>query len=599
MAPPVTPAPGTPSPDTSAPATSSPPTSAPFRNGDVDSPPTAVPSSSSGGVAFPVTLLPSTPAPDTITPDTVAPSTAVPATSVPATRPTSTPDAPAPAPDMTAGPDTGMPATSVPQSAPSTPIPSTPTPGTSAMPATLSPVSSAPATVSPSSASPSTLIPAAVGIPSGSPSPSVSSTPVPLTGAPPGMVSSAPVPSTPNPLTPGVPPVDPKELTPMPGVVGTPSPPPPSSKQVDECADSCALCPLAVCGSAGQACADPSFSTADDWYCKCPAPAVGEAIGALADCTLDECAAGSAGFTVCAAAGQACLDDDVGAAALGGWACECASPARGRAVAAAAACKVDECGVELCPPQVVELREAVIHGVASAPAGSDEDCKRLCAVTDDCFVYSFSAVSPNSGFPDAGSCTVGEGCCFMKARIEAPPPPLGDAGCGNRTCGQAGQACYDPNHDETAQGDWQCLCPPPLAGAAVAWMADCGLDECLGGGIVACIALNETCVDPNMTTASTMDWYCTEGINECVEECETCANATCSVANQMCIDPSPAFADLGDWMCRCTSNGAEAVGQPASCNRVGGASESAASTQVPHSVLSFVACVLAVAALLQ
>eukprot|EP01063_Lacrimia_lanifica_P028807 TRINITY_DN4277_c0_g1_i8.p1 TRINITY_DN4277_c0_g1~~TRINITY_DN4277_c0_g1_i8.p1 ORF type:complete len:566 (+),score=72.64 TRINITY_DN4277_c0_g1_i8:40-1698(+) len=549
------------------------------------------------GTDAPATLAPgSTMAPDTGTPGTGtnAPATAAPATDVPATlAPGSellTPAPPTPA-LQTPSPPTPAPAALVPGTTaapPGTPAPATPV--------TPSPASSAPHTVSPPSASPSTLSPAAVGIPSGRPSSSVLSTAVPFTFVPPGMVSSAPVPSTPNPLTPGVPP---KELTPMPGVIEMPSPPPPSSNQVDECADSCALCPLAVCGSAGQACADPSFSTADDWYCKCLAPAVGEALGAPADCTLDECAAGSAGFTVCAAAGQACLDDDVGAAALGGWACECASPARGRAVAAAAACKVDECGVELCPPQVVELREAVIHGVASAPAGSDEDCKRLCAVTDDCFVYSFSAVSPNSGFPDAGSCTVGEGCCFMKARIEAPPPPLGDAGCGNRTCGQAGQACYDPNHDETAQGDWQCLCPPPLAGAAVAWMADCGLDECLGGGIVACIALNETCVDPNMTTASTMDWYCTEGINECVEECETCANATCSVANQMCIDPSPAFADLGDWMCRCTSNGAEAVGQPASCNRVGGASESAASTQVPHSVLSFVACVLAVAALLQ
>ena len=83
------------------------------------------------------------------------------------------------------------------------------------------------------------------------------------------------------------------------------------------------------CTSVGQRCVDPNPNpnNSGDWYCECIAPAAGrQAVGALADCKLDECKL-AANRAICTSAGQECLDADQ--SRINNWQCRCPSPATG------------------------------------------------------------------------------------------------------------------------------------------------------------------------------------------------------------------------------------------------------------------------------
>eukprot|EP01061_Rhynchopus_euleeides_P008745 TRINITY_DN178_c0_g1_i6.p1 TRINITY_DN178_c0_g1~~TRINITY_DN178_c0_g1_i6.p1 ORF type:complete len:154 (+),score=25.24 TRINITY_DN178_c0_g1_i6:27-464(+) len=93
-----------------------------------------------------------------------------------------------------------------------------------------------------------------------------------------------------------------------------------------------------------QTCVDPTplYSSQNDWKCVCQPPSSATNVGALADCSFDECTLHE---TTCTNAGQTCDDPDL--ANQDTWRCACASPTTGVATAAAANCTIDEC-TETC-----------------------------------------------------------------------------------------------------------------------------------------------------------------------------------------------------------------------------------------------------------
>eukprot|EP01062_Namystynia_karyoxenos_P006631 TRINITY_DN12327_c0_g3_i1.p1 TRINITY_DN12327_c0_g3~~TRINITY_DN12327_c0_g3_i1.p1 ORF type:complete len:1434 (+),score=307.41 TRINITY_DN12327_c0_g3_i1:84-4304(+) len=112
---------------------------------------------------------------------------------------------------------------------------------------------------------------------------------------------------------------------------------------IDECLADCPVCAGSRCRDAGLECVDTDKAPGalGSWVCVCPAPSKGSASRWAAPCTLDECAAGAA--STCAAAGQTCVDakqsyDALAGGPLGDWECRCPAPHLGFAVGAVAPC---------------------------------------------------------------------------------------------------------------------------------------------------------------------------------------------------------------------------------------------------------------------
>ena len=117
---------------------------------------------------------------------------------------------------------------------------------------------------------------------------------------------------------------------------------------IDECSATCPTCARQGVGLGyaceGQLCVDPSGEELSDWMCQCAAPAIGSQLTAAAVCIYDECSDANNNFhDVCASKGQKCVDTNISDLKRNDWECHCLLPSLGSAIGHAAVCKVNEC----------------------------------------------------------------------------------------------------------------------------------------------------------------------------------------------------------------------------------------------------------------
>ena len=316
-----------------------------------------------------------------------------------------------------------------------------------------------------------------------------------------------------------------------------------------------------VCTKAGQYCFDPDTDKTGDWECRCTAPAVGTPKkGAVATCTLDECVeqcatcadkADGKGHT-CRAKGQTCEDPDKSAAATNNWVCTCAAPAKGTATAAAAVCVQDECLDATKAKVCTDAGQKCVDPVKTVDSMNDWECR-------------CTGKGHGKGVAKAAECEVDE--CLE-------PGKLG-------VCAGAGQTCFDPNMGEASLNDYECRCPAPASGKAVAKAAKCTFTgECSDAAKAkVCTDAGQTCVDPDAAVSD--DWVCvcvapktglkgkqaaaSCGTDECTAHCPTCEEDVCSAKGQLCVDPDVTVTK--NWLCRCIApqTGADKTGAPATC----------------------------------
>eukprot|EP01063_Lacrimia_lanifica_P037312 TRINITY_DN7623_c0_g2_i1.p1 TRINITY_DN7623_c0_g2~~TRINITY_DN7623_c0_g2_i1.p1 ORF type:complete len:1312 (+),score=210.32 TRINITY_DN7623_c0_g2_i1:448-3936(+) len=290
--------------------------------------------------------------------------------------------------------------------------------------------------------------------------------------------------------------------------VGTPTQAGAATCHLDECTEVCPTCAEGMCAHAGQACEDGDPAMLRDWRCVCAAPATGRALGAVADCVLDECmhTCATCANGMCAAGGQDC--EDLDRAALNSWRCWCRAPAAGSKVAGTAACVLDECTATCATCANTTCKDA--SQLCDDPAPMDEstgDWTCSCSGTTQTAV---AAPAP---------------CPLDECRAVCPT-------CAMATCGNAGQTCVDPAPIVTSVRDWECSCPPPLDNVlAVAAAAVCVWDECAEGAGAVCTAAGQACVDPTLTAGRLDDWRC---------ECERPSVGQATMAAAECTLPSVA-----------------------------------------------------------
>eukprot|EP01065_Artemidia_motanka_P038503 TRINITY_DN47354_c0_g1_i1.p1 TRINITY_DN47354_c0_g1~~TRINITY_DN47354_c0_g1_i1.p1 ORF type:complete len:1868 (+),score=395.50 TRINITY_DN47354_c0_g1_i1:64-5667(+) len=377
----------------------------------------------------------------------------------------------------------------------------------------------------------------------------------------------------------------------------------PATCMYDECTDAANW---EACHSKGQTCVDPDVLAArsGDWQCRCPAPAVGSAIGGAAGCMFTgECSTEAA---VCEAAGQTCADPS---SSLNDWECRCVSPQVGSSQrGAAAVCALNEC-TSTCPTcagtTCSDAGQTCDDADTSPSALSDWKCGCPSPSVDTATASAVAVCSYDE-------CTVHWGVCAAAAQVCNDPSPalsaLGDwqcscagdasgvataaaASCTHHgecsehylTCRSTGQACYDPT---PAAGDWRCLC---LHNSAPAPAGGCILDECqtscsscasLGGNGTVCSERGQDCVDPTTGSDSSSlgDWMCvcrapqvgtaTAAAASCqLDECAGVGAAVCGAAGQTCFDPDHAASSQGDWTCSCSAPGSgSTTGRPSECS---------------------------------
>eukprot|EP01063_Lacrimia_lanifica_P027693 TRINITY_DN3928_c0_g1_i1.p1 TRINITY_DN3928_c0_g1~~TRINITY_DN3928_c0_g1_i1.p1 ORF type:complete len:1904 (+),score=359.78 TRINITY_DN3928_c0_g1_i1:88-5799(+) len=387
---------------------------------------------------------------------------------------------------------------------------------------------------------------------------------------------------------------------------------------VDECTEACATCAGTTCSFVGQACVDPEVADSlADWECWCPPPSSGRAVAAPAVCPLDECEAACATCenATCDASGQGCSDGSAFFNTLMDWTCTCPAPSVGAAVAAAAQCTLNECDYETwqcascagttcssaaqdcvdtnqtdawydwecrCPPPAAGARVG-----APVPTCVLDECDAGCGT---CEGGACDAAGQGCVDPDPSLAGVGDWYCqcvppasggrwtggVAQCRLDECDAALLCKSCANGTCSDQRQTCRDPSPDPAHLWDWECRCRPPGAGTAVARPVapgGCLLDECVVTTCYTCengecTNAGQACDDPTPHADALADWTCsciaplygneTAGAADCdLDECEapsfcpTCENGECERAGQDCEDPDPVDTSLGDWFCVC------------------------------------------------
>ena len=363
----------------------------------------------------------------------------------------------------------------------------------------------------------------------------------------------------------------------------------PATCQYDECSVN-----SKVCTTVGQKCNDPNTSpqVTGDWTCSCVGSnAVGEAVGRVATCKLDECTIHEA---VCTSVGQTCSDPDTDPSSTGNWQCNCVSPSSGSARAAPASCSfVGECvnsfvssicteagqncndpntqtsddwQCECIPPKVGVLK----GGPAICIFDECIEFSNICAAAGQvCNDPNLSPLSRNdwtcncnpSGIVD-GIGLQGPAVCTFQGECEMH----------SAVCTQSGQTCVDP--DTTRTGDWQCRCVEPQTGRRTAGIAECILNECDVRGYI-CNSVGQECIDDNTNPKSLNDWKCScilPATGSALGAAAVCSHTgecirnfgICAAVGQTCVDPDSQVSN--DWECRCISpQTGRAVGRPASC----------------------------------
>eukprot|EP00754_Rhynchopus_humris_P028799 Rhum_TRINITY_DN15180_c2_g1::Rhum_TRINITY_DN15180_c2_g1_i1::g.138378::m.138378 len=284
----------------------------------------------------------------------------------------------------------------------------------------------------------------------------------------------------------------------------------------------------AACSAVGQACFDPNTDVADDWQCLCVYPLKGiAATGGIAQCVLDECAAGTSGQSICAAAGQVCTDSQPYANSTNDWTCNCVNPPSSMLTRPA------ECNWQ---------NECVNNHKVCTDAGQTCTDETSNIMGD----WKCECVSPSSGSAIAqkAQCDVNE--------------------CTTQTvCTDVGQICNDP--DLKTSGDWRCSCQGDSKGSALRKPAQCGYTTtaceknhavCESNGQF-CETKNNIeftckCLPPLLGSQVGAPAGCYEPFgDECAADRPNAK--VCTDQGQACVDPNQDVS--ADWECRCT-NGA-------------------------------------------
>eukprot|EP00755_Sulcionema_specki_P011378 Sspe_Gene.48892::Locus_25857_Transcript_1_1_Confidence_1.000_Length_21943::g.48892::m.48892 len=134
-------------------------------------------------------------------------------------------------------------------------------------------------------------------------------------------------------------------------------------------------CEVNECKGANQGCVDPdpTYPPKGDWFCRCSSPFKGND-GRPANCSLDECAAGEAGYVRCNESGQLCHDPDH--SLLNDFRCSCPSPQQSattipHTVNGPHACVLDECTI----PSIADTC-STCNGTCSHPS-DNQTCHDL------------------------------------------------------------------------------------------------------------------------------------------------------------------------------------------------------------------------------
>ena len=330
-----------------------------------------------------------------------------------------------------------------------------------------------------------------------------------------------------------------------------------------------------ICRLNSQLCFDADINTASSSTCQCPSYLGFQ--NAATPCTQT---AACGGTTTCSAANQACLPDTTGGT---GFECGCIYPDYcASTLNAAATPRRDECIVQ-CP------------GCADTGNGVGNLCNvggQVCVDPDHTATTNYRCECPYPSTGTAGAQALAT-CTHAGSECDAGTP------LNSVTCTSQGQKCIDITVGNIAN-DWKCVCLTSSQQSVMSAVADCQIDECTarcqscawkngifsnGGGNV-CQRFGQFCVDPNKSSTSLNDWYCTcpQGssataapIQEplfCIPTATTddCRTATNGIflqrcpAGQYCVDPTPATTN-GDWECRCLppSSGTAVAGAAATC----------------------------------
>ena len=291
-----------------------------------------------------------------------------------------------------------------------------------------------------------------------------------------------------------------------------------------------------TCTAAGQSCNIAS----GNWQCECISPESGSpGVSQPAICDFDECTVNATAST-CTAAGQTC--QDMNKAKRNTWECVCPSPYTTTGLLSVAVCSLDEC---------------IANASVCTSAGQTCDDPDPLVLGDWVCKCVAPAVGPDS-VASAATCTQ-KGECQMFFQ----------------TCAAQNQSCDDPN--DTNPGDWQCVCIAPRVGNQTAAVASCMIDECTIQNIAdVCTAAGQTCNDTDVNSEGNWECLCPPPITEkAMAQAATCTIDECSVYgdncttnSQNCNDPDQSI--LGDWTCDCRapSTGSQARG-PATCQQVG------------------------------
>ena len=247
--------------------------------------------------------------------------------------------------------------------------------------------------------------------------------------------------------------------------------------------------------------------------------------------------------------GQTCSDPDPMVA--DDWTCTCTAPSTGAPVTGGKAkCDLDECTMD-CP--------TCQKGVCTAAGQSCVDSHPLGDSLHDWICTCTGASLPAFSYGSPAVCTINE--CTTPANA--------------KVCADQKQSCVDPDTKDTSANDWECRCKKPYVGTAKGAAATCVYDECVDN-FANCAGAGQTCVDPDTSAQSLLDWKCvcvapatgeqTRGVALCQFPGECTDNfSVCNTAGQTCVDPDTMVT--GDWRCECYApfTGAPVTGGPANC----------------------------------
>ena len=376
----------------------------------------------------------------------------------------------------------------------------------------------------------------------------------------------------------------------------------PTTCELDECVAVCPTCAMDnghnVCTEVGQTCEDPTKTTTSlsDWTCTCKPPSTGTAVGAPAECVLDECtvvcptcADKGSGQNLCLANDQLCEDTNTSPDHVSDWTCSCKPPFTDVQTASLALCEKDECddnaamcsaGQQCIDPSLVKMGdwycECLPPSTGMQVGGAVVSCN-----VDECKDNANVCLAAGQHCVDPDASVTGDWICEciapdvgtpgMQAASTMCQPP--DA-CKDKSdvCVAAGQHCTNG----LVAGAWACECIPPATGTpGQGGAAVCETDEC----VAICATCQQTtavahpvceiqgqqCVDPDKTTLSNWECRCappTTGtaavmkpaacqLDECVAMCSTCAGTTCTDKGQTCEEGVKTLRHLNDWHCVC------------------------------------------------